>query len=152
MTITLLFSCKKEGHSTITSQEVTTKYNDSLQKNNWTLKVSSKYTGDWIEIITFEDELKRVLNSNIQSEKDLELLKKLIDDLKKTYPERYKTPTIEARVKVLDTEILMLEQDLKDGFLTDVFNKKKRIQHAYNVFVGQIEALIFKERDYEKYN
>ena len=92
------------------------------------------------------------MNSNIQSEKDLELLKKLLGDFKETYPERFKTLTIEARVKVLETETLMFEQDLKDYNFSDVNNKKGRIQNAYNVFVGQIEAQIFKERDYEKYN
>lgn len=151
--VALLFSCKKEVSGTITSEETNTVVqNDSLQKNNWTLKNSSEYTGDWAEIIAFEDELKRVLNSNVQTEKDLELVKKLIGDFKETYPERFKTLTVEARVKVLETEILMLEQDLKDGFLEAVSNKKSRIQKAYNVFVGQIEAQIFKERDYEKYN
>ena len=41
---------------------------------------------------------------------------------------------------------------LNDSYLKDVFDKKIRVQKAYNVFVGQIEAQIFKERDYEKYN
>lgn len=151
--VAFLFSCKKDGKSTTAVQEVSsTVQNDSLQKNNWTLKNSSEYTGDWAEIIAFEDGLNRVLNSNIQSDKDIELLKKLLGDFKETYPERFKTLTIEARVKVLETEILMLEQDLKDFNLSEVNNKKGRIQNAYNVFVGQIEAQIFKERDYEKYN
>lgn len=151
--IVLLFSCKKEnGNVTITQETDVSFQKDALQKSDMTLKNSAEFTGDWAEIITFEDELKRVLNSIIQSEKDLELLKKLMGDVKDTYPEQFKTPTIEARVKVLDTELLMLEQDLKDGVLVDVLNKKHRIQKAYNVFVGQLEALILKERDYEKYN
>ena len=153
MVVALLFSCKKgDGSSTATQEINSVIQNDSLQKTNWTINSSSKFTGDWAEIITFENELKRVLNSEIQTEKDVILLKKLMDDFKKTYPERFKTLTIEARVKVLETEVLMLEQDLKDGSFADVSNKKTRIQKAYNVFVGQIEAQIFKERDYEKYN
>ncbi len=149
----LLLSCKGKTESVNIAQEVnSTEENNSTQKVNWIIKSSSEFTEDWAEIIAFEDELKRVLASEIQSEKDIALLKKIMGDVKLTYPSRFKTLTIEARVKVLETEILMLEQDLKDGALTNISNKKQRIQTAYNVFIGQIEALIYKERDYEKYN
>lgn len=151
--IVLFLSCKKEsgevkGTQLVQQQEQTNK----LQKSKIILEDGSKFAEDWVELITFQNELKRVLSSDIQSVKDLELLKKLMGDVKETYPEKLKTQAIEARIKVLNTETLMLEQDLKDGFLNDIVNKKERIQKAYNVFVGQIEALILKERDYEKYN
>lgn len=149
----VIMSCKKDqNNQEVIQQNSVTSKNDSIKKSNLSLNSSSQFTGDWVEIITFENELKRVLNSNITSEKDVFLLKDLLEKFKETYPERFKTLTIEARVKVLETEILMLEQDLKDGFLNDVSNKLVRIQKAYNVFVNQIEALILKERDYEKYN
>lgn len=149
----LLLSCKSETESVNPSQDVNSvNENKSVQNVNWALKSSSEFTENWAEIIAFEDELKRVLTSEIQTEKDIELLKKIMGDVKSTCPERFKVPAIQARIKVLETEILMLEQELKDGVLTDVSNKKQHIQTAYNVFIGQIEALIYKERDYEKYN
>ncbi|MGB0895820.1 MAG: hypothetical protein ACPGU9_05635 [Flavobacteriaceae bacterium] len=146
----LICSCKKETSSTISQQEIS-KESSNAQKGNLILKKCSEFTGDWAEIIAFEDELKRVLTTETQMDKDLELLKKLLEDFKKTYPKRFKTLTIEARVKVLETEILMLEQDLKDYNYSQITTKKGRIQNAYNVFVSQIEAQIYKERDYEKY-
>ena len=45
----------------------------------------------------------------------------------------------------------MLEQNLKDGYLEDLDQRLTRVQNTYNVFVEQIEALILKEKDYEKY-
>lgn len=150
--VALMISCKKDGHTTTLQQNETSEQNKTKPQGEFTLKKCSEFTGDWAEIISFENELKRVLTTEIESEKDLELLKKVMGDFKDTYPERFKTLTIEARVKVLETEILMLEQDLKDVFLKDVNNKKARIQKAYNVFVSQIEAQIYKEKDYEKYN
>jgi hypothetical protein len=79
------------------------------------------------------------------------LLLKLLEDLKKTYPERYKTPSIKARVKVLETEIFMLKQSLEDENLKTLDEKAIRIQQAYNIFIAKIEAIILKEKDYEKY-
>lgn len=145
-------SCKKDGSAVTVQQDVTSEQRYNTLKDSLQLKECSGFTGDWAEIISFENELKRVLTTETQVEKDLELLKKLMVDVKDTYPKRFKTLTIEARVKVLETEVLMLEQNLKDRYLTDVLNKKIRIQNAYNVFIGQIEAQIYKERDYEKYN
>lgn len=149
----VLLSCKKDHSSQETIQQDSVRSKtDSIGKSNISLKSSSQFTGDWAEIITFENELKRVLNSDVQTEKDLVLLKELLENFKETYPERFKTLAIKARVKVLETEIAMLDQDLKDRFLNDVPNKLIRIQNAYNVFVNQIETLILKERDYDKYN
>jgi len=147
-----LCACKKDsGKSTLIKETQNVSTVDSIKKKNINVVSSTNFVEDWAEIISFETELKRVLSTNIQTEKDIELLKKLLADLKKTYPERFKTPAIEARIKVLETEILMLEQHLKDGALENLDDKLNRVQNTYNVFVGQIEALILKEKDYEKY-
>jgi len=150
--IITLSSCKKDADTTILTNE-TQQFSktDSIKKKKINIASSADFVENWAEIISFEIELKRVLNTTIQTEKDIELLKKLLEDLKKTYPERFKTPAIEARIKVLETEILMLEQNLKDSSLKDLNHKLIRVQNTYNVFVGQIEALILKEKDYEKY-
>jgi len=150
--IITLSSCKKDADKTILTNE-TQQFSktDSIKKKKINIASSADFVENWAEIISFEIELKRVLNTTIQTEKDIELLKKLLEDLKKTYPERFKTPAIEARIKVLETEILMLEQNLKDSSLKDLNHKLIRVQNTYNVFVGQIEALILKEKDYEKY-
>jgi len=147
-----LCACKKDsGKSTLIKETQNVSTVDSIKKKNINVVSSTNFVEDWAEIISFETELKRVLSTNIQTEKDIELLKKLLADLKKTYPERFKTPAIEARIKVLETEILMLEQHLKDGALENLDDKLNRVQNTYNIFVGQIEALILKEKDYEKY-
>jgi len=147
-----LCACKKDsGKSTLIKETQNVSTVDSIKKKNINVVSSTNFVEDWAEIISFETELKRVLSTNTQTEKDIELLKKLLADLKKTYPERFKTPAIEARIKVLETEILMLEQHLKDGALENLDDKLNRVQNTYNVFVGQIEALILKEKDYEKY-
>ena len=149
----LLYSCKKDvKNSTLVLDTQKTTSTDSIKKATINIVSSTSFIENWAEIVSFETELKRVLSTNIQTEKDIELLKKLLADLKKTYPERFKTPAIEARVKVLETEVLMLEQYLKDGSLEDLDHKLTRVQNTYNVFVGQIEALILKEKDYEKYH
>ena len=148
-----LSACKKDSNkSTLIDETPKVSEVDSIKKINIHIVSSTGFVEDWAEIISFETELRRVLGTTIQTEKDIELLKKLLEDLKKTYPERFKTPAIEARIKVLETEILMLEQHLKDGVLEDLDEKLIRVQNTYNVFVGQIEALILKEKDYEKYH
>jgi len=150
--LTMLLSCKKElNESKIVIDAPQVTEIDSVKQQKLNIISSADFIEDWAEIITFETELKRVLVRNIQTEKDIELLKKLLEDIKKTQPERFKTPAIEARIKVLDTEILMLDQYLKDFALNDLNPTFLRIQNSYNIFVGQIEALIIKEKDYETY-
>jgi len=150
--LTMMLSCKKENSSLkkVDKRPVPIKI-DSIKKIQLTIRSAAKFTDDWSEIITFENELKRVLVRNIQTEKDIGLLKKLLEDVKKTHPKRFKTLAIEARIKVLETEILMLDQSLKDLSLKDLNNTYLRIQNSYNIFIGKIEALIIKEKDYEKY-
>lgn len=149
----LIFTaCSKDSKKEI-SQEKNIKniLTDSINKRNINIKSSEDFNESWSEIASFESELRRLLNTNFQTEKDIELLIKQLNDLKKTYPKRYKTPIIEARVKVLETEILILKQTLKDNVLSDLNNNSLRIQKAYNIFVTQIETQILKEKDYEKY-
>jgi len=147
-----LCACKKDSEKSTLIKEISSVSEvDSIKKKSINIVSSANFAENWAEIVSFETELKRVLGTNIQTEKDIELLKKLLEDLKKTYPERFKTPAIEARIKVLETEILMLEQNLKDGSLEGLEQELTRVQNTYNVFVGQIEALILKEKDYEKY-
>ncbi len=149
----VFFSCKKDAKAIKTAIiEDAIEQTDSVKFTTTNLRSSAKFTGDWAEILTFENELKRVLNAKLQTEKDVSLLKELLEKVKETYPEKFKTLPIESRVKVLETEILMLEQDLKDGFLADINSKKERVQKAYNIFVSQIETLLIKEKDYERYN
>lgn len=149
----VFFSCKKDAKAIKTAIiEEVVEQTDSVKFTTTNLRSSAKFTGDWAEILTFENELKRVLNAKLQTEKDVSLLKELLEKVKETYPEKLKTLPIESRVKVLETEILMLEQDLKDGFLADINSKKERVQKAYNIFVSQIETLLIKEKDYERYN
>ncbi|PHS07825.1 MAG: hypothetical protein COA88_07970 [Kordia sp.] len=148
-----LYACKKDpGKSILIKDKLKVLKIDSIKQKNINIVSSIGFVENWAEIISFETELKRVLSTNIQTPKDIELLKKLLSDLKNTYPERFKTPAIEARVKVLETDVLMLKQYLKDGSLEDLDHKLTRVQNTYNVFVGQIEALILKEKDYEKYH
>ena len=150
--ITIL-SCKKDTKRNIpVIEKPPVSAIDSVKINKLNLASSTNFVENWAEIVSFETELKRVLATNIQTEKDLALLKTLLEELKKTYPARFKKPAIEARVKVLETEILMLEQNLKDRVLNDIQGQLSRIQSIYNVFIGQIEALILKEKDYEKYH
>jgi len=150
--LTMLFSCKKEikQTKTVVDTPLVTAI-DSVKQKKLNIASSTNFIDDWAEIIAFENELKRVLVRNVQSEKDIELLKKLLEDVKKTHPKRFKTPAIEARIKVLETEVLMLDQSLKDLDLNGLNKSFLRIQDSYNIFIGQIEALIIKEKDYEKY-
>lgn len=148
-----ILSCKKEvKKSTKVIEESRVSAIDSVKKSKLDIVSSINFVENWGEIVSFETELKRVLATNIQTDKDVALLKSLLEELKKTYPERFKTPAIEARVKVLETEILMLEQNLNDRSLNSIDSQLSRIQNSYNVFVRQVEALILKEKDYEKYH
>lgn len=147
-----LCACKKgSGKAILINETPKVSEVDSIKKKRINIVSSIGFVENWAEVVSFETELKRVLSTDIQTKKDVELLIKLLEDLKKTYPERFKTPAIEARVKVLETEILMLEQILIDGSLNGLDQKLTRVQDSYNVFVGQIEVFISKEKDYEKY-
>jgi len=147
-----LCACKKDSRkSTLIKETQNVSKVDSIKKKSINIVSSTGFVENWAEIVSFETELKRVLDTNIQTEKDIELLKNMLEDLKKTYPERFKTPAIEARIKVLETEILMLGQNLKDGSLEKLNQQLTRVQNTYNIFVGQIDALILKEKNYEKY-
>lgn len=149
--VLLSFSCKKEEQSSVNEEKAEVVQNEEGDKSNRAIKQSSKLVDNWEEIIALESEVKRVVSSSIKSEKDVELLKGLIIKLKDSYPERFKTMAIETRVKVLETEVLMLEQDLKLDITKNVNERLDRISESYNIFVEQIEALIIKEKDYEKY-
>lgn len=149
--ILLSFSCKKEEQSSTSEEKNDIVQNEGEQKPKRTIKQSSKLIDNWEEIIALESEVKRVASSNVKSAKDVELLKGLIVKLKESYPDRFKTLAIETRVKVLETEVLMLEQDLKLDITKNVDERLDRISESYNIFVEQIEALIIKEKDYEKY-
>lgn len=147
-----LCACKKDtGKSILIKETSNVSKADSIKKNVVNIVSCTSFVENWAEIVSFETELKRVLGTNIQTEKDIELLKTLLEDFKKTYPERFKTPAIEARVKVLETNIFMLDQSLKDGSLGDLNQKLTGVQNTYNIFIGQIEALILKEKIHEKY-
>ncbi len=145
-----VYACKKDSVTTTKEKNNITK-SDTTKKRSIVINSCEDFIVNWSEIISFESELRRVLITDISNEKDLELLLKLLEDLKKTYPERYKTPSIKARVKVLETEIFMLKQSLEDENLKTLDEKAIRIQEAYNIFVAKIEAIILKEKDYEKY-
>lgn len=150
---TCFFSCKKDvKKSTLINENNNVVKNDSVKKITISIATSVNFADNWSEIVAFENELNRLVESSIQTEKDIELLKKLLQDLKDTCPERFKTNTIDVRIKVLETEVLMLEQSLKDQSLSKINTELSRILKAYNVFIWQIEALILKEKDYEKYN
>ena len=147
-----LHACKKDVEKTITTKETSNASKlDSINKVPVNIISSEESIENWAEIVSFESELRRVLTTEISSEKDIELLIKLLEDIKKTYPKRFKTSIIEARVKVLETEIFILKQYLQDGSLKKIDEKSVRIQEAYNIFVEQIKSLILKEKDYEKY-
>lgn len=149
--ILLSFSCKKEEQSSVNEENNEVVQNKEGDKPKRTIKQSSKLVDNWEEIIALESEIKRVVSSDIKSVKDVELLKGLIIKLKESYPERFKTLAIETRVKVLETEVLMLEQDLKLEITKNVDERLDKISESYNIFIEQIEALIIKEKDYEKY-
>lgn len=145
-----VYACKKDSVTTNKEKNNIAK-SDTTKKRSIVINSCEDFIVNWSEIISFESELRRVLITDISNEKDLELLLKLLEDLKKTYPERYKTPSIKARVKVLETEIFMLKQSLEDENLKTLDEKAIRIQEAYNIFVAKIKAIILKEKDYEKY-
>ncbi len=147
-----LLACKKDN---ITNKTIQAVQKDTLatnlKSNKLQIITSENFNDDWSELISFETELKRVVSKPINSEKDIELLLKLLSDIKKTYPEKFKTPGIEARVKVLETSILMFSLNLKEGILENVDENILEIKTAHNNFVNKIKTHILKEKDYEKY-
>ena len=146
----LLCGCQKKQGKPQESHAPKIESDTTLTKTK--LISGKQHIDDWAELLALESELEQVVTTRkIRSPKDLELLKKLLDDLKNNYDPKFKIMAIEARIKVLETEILMLEQDLKDNNLKAVDVKLERIRKAYNVFVNQIAAFIAKEKDYEKY-
>jgi len=145
-----LISCKKEGAQTtqiITPQTQT----DSVTTTTIVLKDGTLLVSDWVELANFQEELKSVASKNIATEKELEQIINLLSKLKETIPEKFKTPTINARIKVIETELLMMNQFVKEQDFKSADTRKIRFQKAYNLFVNQIEALLIKEKDYEKY-
>ncbi|MFD0963686.1 hypothetical protein [Pseudofulvibacter geojedonensis] len=144
-------ACKKEPvvHETSNNQQEIKK--DSTLNKKIAIKKSAPLVDDWAEIAGLELEINQLFSREISTVKDIELLKTKLEELKKSIPEKFKKPAIEARVKVLETETLMLEQGLKDNVVTNVDTQLNKVLLAYNTFVGQIEALIIKEKDYELY-
>ena len=147
----ILMSCNKEKKQ-IEKEEDKTVVVDSVKRIKIKLKASELITDDWAEIIAFESNLGKIEVRDIKSEKDIESLKNTLEELKKTIPKRFKNEAIAARIKVLETEVLILNQHLIDGDLKLIREKINQIKQAYNIFVSQIEAFIIKEKDYEKYN
>lgn len=147
-----LLACKKDNIANKTTQTIQKDtLATNLKSNKLQIITSENFNDDWSELISFETELKRVVSKPINSEKDIELLLKLLSDIKKTYPEKFKTPGIEARVKVLETSILMFSLNLKEGILENVDKNILEIKTAHNNFVNKIKTHILKEKDYEKY-
>ncbi len=147
--ITTLFACKNDNVST----ESTQKNNATINANEIKLEIitSDDFNEDWSELISFETELKRVISKPINSEKDIELLLKLLNEIKKNYPEKFKTPAIEARIKVLETYISMFSLSLKEGAFDKNDEHILEIKKAHNNFVNKIRSHILKQQDYEKY-
>lgn len=144
-----LFSCQdKKPTAPIVQQEVKL---DRETSSKIQIRESAKFVENWAELSNLELELKSLFSRSLKSEKDVELLKTRLEELKTTIPEKYKTPAISARIKVLETNIFMLEQSLKDGVVKGTDKKLVSVFKSYNTLVGQIEALIIKEKDYEKY-
>lgn len=142
-------SCKKKSSNTKTVlPEVKI---DSVKVGKISIKESSFFVDDWAEITSLESEIKLLLTKSLKSEKDVELLKAKVEEVKKSIPENFKTPAIQARIKVIETETMMLEQYLKDVEIKKATKQLERIFTSYNTFVGQIEAFIIKQKDYETY-
>ncbi len=147
-----LMACKKEPVVSKAPNNSPVIKKDSTKHIKITIKESASLVDDWAEIAGLELEIKQLFSRDVANAKDVELLKTKLEELKKSMPEKFKKPAIEARVKVLETETLMLEQNLKDNIVPNINVQLKKVLLAYNTFVGQIEALIIKEKDYERYN
>ena len=148
--ILILFSCKKE---TFKSQRITNtqSVNDSINNSTIVLNDGTLLIPDWVELANFQEELKSISTQNISTEKELEQLINLLSKLKETIPEKYKAAAIAARIKVLETELLMMNQFVTEQDFKLAAQRKSNTQKAYNLIINQIEALLIKEKDYEKY-
>lgn len=151
MFLVSLMACKNKSVNNTEDKSKQVVKKDSVLNKQVTIKESASFVDDWAEIAGLELEIKQLFSREIATAKDVELLKTRLEELKKSIPEKFKKPAIEARVKVLETETLMLEQNIKDGMLSEVDGQLSNVLNAYNTFVGQIEALIIKEKDYELY-
>lgn len=146
----LLFSCKKE------IKQHAVKVYDKIEKDTLITQAipllnASKKISNWIELSDFENELTSVSNTSIRSEKQLEQLINLLTKIKETTPDKFKTNSINARIKVMETELLMYNQYVKEQDLKNSKIRKLRLQKTYNVLVNQISAQLTKEKDYQKY-
>lgn len=146
-----LVACKDKSVDSVKEDNKHVVKIDSASNKKVAIKESASFVDDWAEIAGLELEIKQLFSREIATAKDVELLKTRLEELKQSIPEKFKKPAIEARVKVLETETSMLEQNLKDGVLNGVDDQLANVLNAYNTFVGQIEALIIKEKDYELY-
>ncbi len=146
----LLFSCKKEGLQT-EKENPFQKNIDSVTVSSITLKDGTLLISDWVELANFQEELNSVVTKNISSQKELEQLINLLNKLKETIPDKFNTPAINARIKVMETELLMFSQYVKEQDIKQALIRKTNFQKAYNLVVNQIEALLIKEKDYENY-
>ena len=150
VSILFFISCKKEGNHSKIEAPLQIKI-DTLMAPSVILKDGTLVISDWVELVNFQDELKSVASKNITTQKELEQIINLLNKLKETLPEKFKTPTIYARIKVLETELLMLNQFVKEQDFKQAAPRKLNTQKAYNLFINQTEALLIKEKDYEKY-
>ena len=125
---------------------------DSVNVKEVKLKPSETIVDDWAEIVVFENNLSKIQIGKVNEVKDIEALISALEALKESIPESFNSQPISVRIKVLETEILMLNQYLTDQDTKAVNDKISDVKQAYNIFVGQIEAYVIKEKDYEKYN
>ena len=146
-----LISCKKEVVQTTHKVITPATKIDAAPVTPVVLIDGTKIISDWLELDNFQSELQSVVSKQIESEKELEQLINYLNKLKETTPEKYRVPSVRARIKVMETELLMLNQYVKDQDYKSAAARKMRLQKAYNLFVKQLESLLIKERDYEKY-
>ena len=146
-----LISCKKEGTQTTQIIEPLVK-NDTIAVATIALSDGTKVISDWLELANFQSELKAVANKNITSEKELEQLINYLNKLKETIPEKFNKTAIQVRIKVIETELLMFNQYVKEQEYKLANERKNRLLKAYNLFINQLETLLIKERDYEEYH
>lgn len=147
-----LLSCKKGGQNNNTQSVNTVAQKDSIKQNKViVLKDATKFAEKWPSLLDFETELINIGKNEIISEKQLEQLINLLAELKKSIPEKFKQPAINARIIVLETDLLLMNQFVKEINEEEASNQYLKLQKAYNVLINQLEALLTKEKDYEKY-
>jgi len=151
MCLILAVSCKKEITKNQTVETEKNSLKEQVEVSTVALEDGTKLINDWVELANFQGELKSVSDKHITSEKELEQLINYVNKLKETLPKKFDNTAIKTRIKVLETELLMYNQNVKDQDFNLASKRKINLQKAYNVFVNQIKALLIKERDYEKY-